>query len=304
MTTATAAPPAMTSQDWLLLAGLSVPWGCSFLFFKVLGAELPPLTIALGRVGIAAAVLAAALRLARVPAGALLRRWRGLLTLGVLNNAVPFTLFAWGETQVPSGTAAICNALSPVLTVLVLRGAGLSGPLAWNKVAGVLLGFAGVAVLVGPDALRGGSVLGDLACLGAAVCYALASPTMAGLRGLPPLGVATGQLVASTLVLLPVAAVVDRPWTLPMPSATAWGAMAGLSLLSTALSYAIYFRLVSRAGPANALLVTFVIPVTALALGSLVLHEPVTPSAAGGGAVILAGLALLDGRWLPRLRSA
>lgn len=290
----------MTRKDWLLLLVLSVPWGCSFLFFKVLGAELPPLTIALGRVGIAAVALNGALMLGGVRIGALARHWRPLLALGVLNNAVPFTLFAWGETQVSSGTASIFNATAPVLAVLVMRGAGLSGPLAWHKLGGVLLAFAGVVVLVGPDALAGGSLLGDLACLGAAACYALAAPVMGRLRHLPPLGVAGGQLLASTAVLLPAAAVADRPWALAAPSLQAWGALLGLALLSTALSYALFFRLVSRAGPANAMLVTLVIPVTALALGSLALHEPITPNAALGAAVILAGLAVLDGRWLPR----
>lgn len=290
----------MTPKDWLLLLTLSIPWGCSFLFFKVLGAELPPLTIALGRVAIAAGALWLALAASDAQVGALARRWRPLLALGVLNNAVPFTLFAWGETQVSSGTASIFNALAPVLSVLVMRAAGLSGPLAWNKAGGVLLAFAGVVVLVGPDALAGGSLLGDLACLGAAACYALAAPVMAGLRALPPLGVAGGQLLASTAVLLPAAALVDRPWLLPMPSVQAWGALLGLALLSTALSYVLFFRLVSRAGPANAMLVTLVIPVTALALGNLALHEPITPNAALGAAVILAGLAVLDGRWLTR----
>jgi drug/metabolite transporter (DMT)-like permease len=290
----------MTRKDWLLLFVLSVPWGCSFLFFKVLGAELPPLTIALGRVGIAAVALNGALMLGGARIGALARHWRPLLALGVLNNAVPFTLFAWGETQVSSGTASIFNATAPVLAVLVMRGAGLSGPLAWHKLGGVLLAFAGVVVLVGPDALAGGSLLGDLACLGAAACYALAAPVMGRLRHLPPLGVAGGQLLASTAVLLPAAAVADRPWALAAPSLQAWGALLGLALLSTALSYALFFRLVSRAGPANAMLVTLVIPVTALALGSLALHEPITPNAALGAAVILAGLAVLDGRWLPR----
>ena len=122
---------------------------------------------------------------------------------------------------------------------------------------------------MGPEALSGGSLLGDLACLGAAACYALSAPAMTGLRALPA------------------------------PSPQAWAALLGLALLSTALSHALFFRLASRAGPANAMLVTLVIPVTALILGRLALYEPITPNAALGAAVILAGLALLDGRWLP-----
>ena len=290
----------MTRNNWLLLLALSIPWGCSFFFFKVLAADLPPLTIALGRVGIAAVALNLALMLAGIRIRAVAPYWRALLLLGIVNNAVPFTLFAWGETRVSSGTAAICNAMSPVLTVLVLRALGIAGPLTWNKVAGVLLGFAGVIVLVGPDALSGGSLGGYLACLAAAFSYACSAPVMARLRHLPSLDVASGQLIASTLALLPVAALVDQPWTLPNPGLAAWSALAGLALFSTALAYALYFRLVQQAGPANALLVTYLIPVTALLLGNLALHEPITPNAVLGAGVILAGLALLDGRWLPR----
>jgi len=290
----------MTRKDWLLLFALSVPWGCSFLFFKVLGAELPPLTIALGRVAIAAAVLGAALAAAGVSVAPFTRHWQDMLLLRLLNNAVPFSLFAWGETLVSSGTASVFNAMAPVLTVLALRAAGLSGPFTWNKWVGVLLGFAGVVVLAGPDALVGSNLWGDLACLGAAGCYALGAPVMARLRHLPPSGVAAGQLISSTLILVPAAALVDRPWALPAPSLRAWGALVGLALLSTALAYAVYFRLVARAGPANAMLVTYMVPLTALALGNLVLREPITLNALLGAGVILAGLALLDGRWLPQ----
>ena len=290
----------MTRKDWLLLFALSVPWGCSFLFFKVLGAELPPLTIALGRVAIAAAVLGAALAAAGVSVAPFTRHWQDMLLLGLLNNAVPFSLFAWGEMLVSSGTASVFNAMAPVLTVLALRAAGLSGPFTWNKWVGVLLGFAGVVVLAGPDALVGSNLWGDLACLGAAGCYALGAPVMARLRHLPPSGVAAGQLISSTLILVPAAALVDRPWALPAPSLRAWGALVGLALLSTALAYAVYFRLVARAGPANAMLVTYMVPLTALALGNLVLREPITLNALLGAGVILAGLALLDGRWLPQ----
>lgn len=153
----------------------------------------------------------------------------------------------------------------------------------------------------------GSNVWGDLACLGAAGCYGLASPVMARLRHLPPLSVAAGQLLSSTLILLPAAALMERPWTLPSPSLGAWGALVGLALLSTALAllstalaYAVYFRLVARAGPANAMSVTYMVLVTALALGHLALHEPITLNAVLGAGVILAGLALVDGRWLPR----
>ena len=291
----------MSRKDWLLLFALSVPWGCSFLFFKVLAQQLPPLTTALGRVSIGAAALALGLALAGQSVWSIRAHWRGLLALGLLNNAVPFTLFTLGERTVSSGTAAIYNALSPILTVLVLR--VVDGvKLGWMRGLGVLTGFAGVVVLVG---FGGNEDLGgQAACFGAALCYGLSTPVMARLRRLPPLLVASGQLIASTILLAPFAAVVDRPWTLPGLDAAGWAALLGLALFSTALAYAMYFKLISSAGPANAMLVTFLLPVTALIVGNLILGEPVTLRAVLGMGVILLGLALLDGRWQRMVRPA
>jgi drug/metabolite transporter (DMT)-like permease len=193
--------------------------------------------------------------------------------------------------------AAILNALAPILTVLVLR-VVTGSPLGWNKVVGAAIGFGGVVVLVGPG--DAGALAGVAACLLAAFSYALSTPIMARLRHLPPILVANGQLIASTLLLLPFAAIIERPWTLPMPDGATWAALLGLALFSTAVAYAIYFKLVSSVGPANAMLVTYVIPVTALILGNLALGEAITVRALMGMGVILAGLALLDGRWLQR----
>src|SRR5438309_6508482 len=137
----------MSRKDWLLLAALSLPWGCSFLFFKVLGGPLPPVTMALGRVAIAAAALSVGLSLTGQDLRPLRPYRRDMLALGLLNNALPFTLFAWGETMVSSGMAAILNALAPILSVLVLR-AATGAKLGWNKAAGAAIGFAGVVVLV------------------------------------------------------------------------------------------------------------------------------------------------------------
>ncbi len=293
----------MKRSDWLLLALLSLPWGCSFLFFRVLAAStLPPLTVAWMRVSLAALAL---ILLGQGPRVWRARRaWREFLAIGLLNNAVPFVLFAWGEHTVTSGTAAICNALSPVFTVLTLRAAGQSGPLGWNRWAGILLGFAGVMVLVGPAALPGrgtsAEAVGMLACIGAAASYATGAPFMARVRAVPPLVTVTAQLLASTVLLALPALLIDRPWDLPPPSVSAWGTLLGLALLSTAFAYFLFFRIVATAGPTNAMLVTYLVPVTALALGAAVLGEAITARAMGGALLIALGLALLDGRWLRR----
>ena len=192
----------MTGANWLRLIGLSVPWGCSFLFLKLLAGELPPMTVALARLLVAAAALSLILAARGVRLAPLRAHWRSFLMLGLLNNAVPFTLISWGLTRVPSGTAAICNAMSPVFAVLVLR--ALGGPaLAPHKLAGAVLGVAGVVVLVGPEVVAGGDLLGNLACLGAALSYGFGARHFAPIRALPTMPMVTAQLWAGILLLLP-----------------------------------------------------------------------------------------------------
>ncbi len=297
----------MNGREWLLLLALSGLWGSSFFFYKIMNQTLAPFTIVLGRMGIAALVLNALL----MQRGQTLGRtapWGGLLVVSLLNSVVPFSLFAWAETRVSSGMAAMLNATTPLFSVLLahlLRTERLS----WARGAGVLLGLLGVAVLVGPAALHaGGDLLGEAACLTAACSYAVAGPLARRLPGLSPLQVTAGQLAAGALVLLPLASLTDRFWTLPMPAAPVWAALLGISLLGTALAYLLFFRLLATAGPTNALLVTFLLPISALLLGWAFLGEQVSGRAYAGMALIGAGLGVLDGRllrWRPgRLRPA
>ncbi len=283
-----------------------MPWGCSFLFLKLLSGELPPMTVALGRLLVAAAALSLLMAARGASLRGCLPHWRSFLMLGLLNNALPFTLIIWGLTRVPTGTAAICNAMSPVFSVLVLRAFG--GPaLAPHKLAGALVGVAGVAVLVGPGALltsgdAGGQALGSLACLGGALCYGFGARFYAPVRHLPTMPMVTAQLWAGAALLLPAVLALDHPWALAPPSPTAWAVLLLLGLFSSAFGYMLFFRLAASAGITNAMLVTFLVPVTAMALGYAVLGEPVTSRAALGAVIIAAGLALLDGRWLPARR--
>jgi len=281
----------------MLIVLLSVPWGGSFLFYRVLAAHLPPLTIVLGRVAIAAPVLYALLRLR---GGRLDIPWGAFAVMALLNNVIPFTLYAWAETRVTSGVAAILNAFTPIATVLVLHGFGAER-LTRARAAGVALGFAGVAVLVGPDlSTLGRDLPGDLACLGATICYGFAALWSRRLRHVPPVQAATGQFVCSALLLIVPTLLIDRPWLLPMPDFTVWMNLFGIALLSTAVGYVMFFRILALAGPANVMLVTFMIPVSALAMGTAFLGETVTARALGGMALIAAGLAVIDGRLLRR----
>jgi drug/metabolite transporter (DMT)-like permease len=295
-------PGQMGGKEWMLLFALSGLWGGSFFFYKVLVAAVPPFTVVLARVGLAAIALHVFIlsRGHRMPRDA--RLWRGFLGMGILNNVIPFTLIVFGETRISSGLASVLNATTPIFAVLVAHVLTADEKLSGRKFAGVLFGFAGVAVLIGPglgDRLTGGSLAAELACLLAAFVYALAGVYGRRFRGVPPLQVAAGQVTSSTAVLLPFSIIVDRPWTLPIPGAGVWAALAGLALLSTALAFVIYFRILAVAGATNLLLVTFLLPISALLLGAAILGETITPGALAGMAMIGCGLAAIDGR-IPR----
>jgi drug/metabolite transporter (DMT)-like permease len=305
------APPinrAMTGTEWVLLLTMSVLWGGSFFFVGVALTALPPLTIVALRVGIAALILAAA-----APAlGLVLPRersvWRAFFGMGLLNNVVPFCLIVWGQTHIASGLAAIPGATTPLATVLVAHALTADEKLSARRIAGVLVGLAGVVAMIGPDALAGlgAHVLAQLAVLGAAVSYAFAG--VYGRRfkalGVSPMQTAAGQVTASSVMLLPLALVIDRPWTLAMPGLAVWGAVLGIAALSTALGYVLYFRILATAGATNVLLVTFLNPVTAIVLGTLVLGERLALRDGLGMALIGLGLAAIDGRLLDWLRAS
>jgi drug/metabolite transporter (DMT)-like permease len=294
----------MTAPEWAMLLALSVLWGASFFFIGIAVHELPPLTIVVLRVGLAAAMLYATLRLLgpRLPRRA--EVWAAFFGMGFLNNVVPFCLIVWGQTHIASGLAAILNATTPLFTVLVAHAFTADEKMSRNRLAGVLLGLAGVTLMIGPDALGGigTDVLAQLAVLAAAISYAFAGVFGRRFRqmGVAPMATATGQVVASTLMLLPIALLVDRPWTLPMPSATVWAAILGIAAFSTALGYVLYFRILATAGATNLLLVTFLIPVSAIVLGSLVLGERLGTRHFLGMALIGTGLAAIDGRLIRR----
>jgi len=295
--------PIIGGKEWTMLIALAVLWGGSFFFNSVAVRELPSFTLVWLRVACAAATLLIALRLLgqRMPMQG--RVWVAFFGMGLLNNVLPFVLIVWGQHRIASGLASILNATTPLFTVLVAHVLTPDEKLTTLKGAGVVVGFVGAAVMIGPDALGGvgTAVLAHLACLAAALSYAFAG--IFGRRfkrmGIAPLATAAGQVSASTILLLPVMLLVDRPWTLAMPYAETWGAVLGVGLLSTALAYVLYFRILAAAGATNLLLVTFLIPVSAILLGALVLGELLLPRHFLGMALICLGLMFIDGR-LPR----
>jgi drug/metabolite transporter (DMT)-like permease len=300
---------AMGALEWGLLVLLSILWGGSFFFNGVAVRELPALTVVVARVALAAVILLAALRALRIPMPRDRRVWVAFFGMGFLNNVVPFTLIVWGQIHIASGVASILNATTPLFTVLAAHLLTADEKLTTGRVAGVLAGLGGVVILMGGEAVDaiGVGLAPQLACLAAALSYAFAGVYGRRFRsmGIAPMATAAGQVTASSLMLLPLMIVVDQPWTLPAPSGGAILALIGLASLSTALAYILYFRILASAGATSLLLVTFLIPVSAILLGVLVLGETILAKHLLGMACIGFGLAAIDGRpWRMLSRAA
>ena len=295
----------MGAAEWALLLTLAAVWSSSFLFNRLAVDDLPPLTVVLGRVGLAAVALNGFVVLSgrRMPLAR--PQWSAFATMGVLNNVVPFCLIVWGQTRIASGLASILNATTPLVTILVAHALTADEKLTPRRLAGVLVGLGGVVVVIGPAALGGlgGEIAAQLAVVGAAISYAFAGVFGRRFRGLPPMIPAAGQVTASALVLLTLVLVVDRPWQRAAPGGEAVAAIFGLALLCTAVAYVLYFRILAAAGATNLLLVTFLIPVGALLLGAGFLDEWLDVRQLGGMVLIFAGLGIVDGRIVARVRS-
>ena len=285
------------ARDWSLLGVLSVLWGGSFFFNGVALRELPPLTVVFLRVALAALMLLPMLWVYRIPFPKGFSGWKPFFAVALLNNILPFSLIVTGQTFVSSGLASILNATTPLFTVVVMAAAG-DEKLHARRVAGVVIGLIGVAIIHGQDfGFSSGQGLGILLCLAGAFSYGLSALyARRKLSNSPPLATATFQMLASTVMMTVVAGVAERPWQLPMPGPTTWLALLGLAALSTALAYIVFFQILRRSGSTNVMLVTLLIPVTAILLGYLVLGESISLREIAGALVIGSALLLIDGR--------
>ncbi len=295
----------MNRSDWAILLALAFIWGAAFFCISVAVQSVPPLTYVWLRLTIAAAGLWAFLAWRGQNAGLPRSVWGAMLVLALLNNVLPFILFGWGQTHIASGLASILNATTPIWGVIVAHVFTSDERLTRRKLAGVLLGFGGVALMIGPDLLSsiGNDVLAQLACVTAGLLYALAGVWARRFKkqGVAPISVATGQLTVGALVMLPVAFLLDRPWEQAFPPLPAIGAIVTLALLCTAFAYILYFRLINSAGATNALLVTLLVPPVAILLGWLILGELIDSRDFAGMSLIALGLAAIDGRLLSLL---
>ena len=290
--------PGMTPYEWGLLLALSAIWGGSYFFFAILIKELPVFTIVFLRVFLATLVLWVVVLASGLKAPRSMVVWRNYFVMGLLNNVLPFSLIVWGESKVAPGLGAVLNATTPFFTVLVAHAFTANERLSWNRLTGALVGLFGVAGLVGFDAIKalGGDFSYQLMFVAASVLYAFSAVWARRFSQTPPLINAASQTAASSLMLLPLMLVFDKPWALAMPSTLAIYSQLGLSLLCTAVAYILFFTILKRAGATNISLVTFLVPVSAMILGAAFLSENITTTHIFGMVVIGLGLALIDGR--------
>ena len=291
--------------EWAMLLALSILWGASYFLIEVALFEWQPLLIVAVRISIAALVVWTIVLLAgmRVPRSR--EAWTTFVVMATINNVIPFVLIVWGQQEVTAGLASILNAATPIFTVIVAGILLKDEPMTRGKLLGAAIGLAGVVVLVGPDALSGidANFLAQIAIVAAGLSYAFAG--VYGRRftamGINPMVAAAGQLLVSSIILIGLALAFDDPSQLVSGSRRVWAAVVAMACLSTALAYLLYFRLLASAGATNALLVTLLIPVTAILLGSLILDERLLVLHFVGMAIIALGLSVIDGRlWAAR----
>ncbi len=297
---------SMTATEWGLLLLLCTVWGGSYFYNGIAIRAVPPFSIVAFRVTLGAALLYLVVRLSGQAMPRDGATWRAFFVMAIANNVIPFSLIAWAQGQVPSGFAAILNATTPIFAVLLANVLTTDERMTPGRLAGVIIGFAGVAVLIGPDALAGATddLLADAALLLASVFYAV-SPIYGrrfSRQGIRPMVAATGQFCAATVVMVPLALAFDAPWRLPAPGLPVWAALVALGVVSTAFAYVIYYRVLATAGAVNLILVTFLVPISAILLGALFLGERLALADFLGMAIIGLGLAAIDGRPWARLR--
>ena len=291
----------MSATTWLLLLVLSVIWGGSYFFIKVAIEDFQPLTVVLGRVLIAAVILHLVIlaRGQRMPST--LAAWRPFIVMSLLNSLVPYSLIVWGETHIASGLAAILGATVPIFTIVLAHFLTADEHLTPARVGGVLLGLTGVIVIIGGDlfAIASDNGLAQVAILAAAVSYALSGIFGRRLKGMSPLIVTTGQMTSASVILLPIALLLERPWrpwANTPPQVDSIAAVVGLATLCTAIAYLLFFRILASSGASNVSLVTFLIPVSSLFLGVLFLDEAIVPRHLLGMALIGVAMIAIDTR--------
>ncbi|KRA48347.1 DMT family transporter [Devosia sp. Root635] len=290
----------MPLRYWLLIILLGAVWGCSFLFNAILIREISPLWVSAGRVTIGAAICWVYFLAMRKTLPNDWRIYAQLLVLGILNYAIPFSLFPFAEQTVASSIVGVINGLTPMSTVIVSQLWRGGEKATWNKVVGVIIGFVGAFILALPSLGAGAAaqVLGLLAAMGATLCYALTLNYARRFKDIDSAAVATCSLTAAALFSVPIALFASG-----VPVITrieTWGALFGIAAFSTSFSFLLVYWLLPRVGATNISLNTFITPISAILLGVLVLHERFEAAHVAGIVVIFIGLIFMDGRLVRR----
>lgn len=294
----------MSTSAWIMLIALSLLWGSSFFLVEIALQGFPVMVLVTLRVAIAAIVLWCIVALSSAAVPRSMSVWSSFLLMGILNNILPFSLIVWGQTEITSSLAAILNATTPLFAVLIAAIWLHDEPVTPGKITGLLLGFLGVVIMIGADTIReiGSDVLAQLAVVLASCSYALAGAfgrRFAAL-GIAPAVSAACQVTMSGLLLVLFVTVTSGWSAITVATTVPWLAVIALAVLSTALAYVLYFNILATAGATNLTLVTFLIPVTAIALGVLVLHERLQATDYLGLFLIVFALVAIDGRLLSR----
>ncbi len=285
--------PSRSARDWVLLFALSAMWGTAFLFIKLGVAGVPPATLVAGRIVLGAAILYAALRWRGLRLPPLGRIWLPYAVIALVGNSAPFFLISWGQQTVESSLAGILMAIMPLTTLLLAHFFVAGERMTVWRTSGFVVGFSGIVVLMGPAALAGldGNIVAELAVLAGAVCYAANSVISRRLITADFLVASTAVMIVATIMTLPLALWLDRPWTLA-PNAASVASIIWLGIGPTALATILYFKLIATAGPTFMSLVNYLTPVVALLAGVILLGEQPGPGALAGLALILCGIAV------------
>ncbi|MFO1033985.1 MAG: DMT family transporter [Hyphomicrobiales bacterium] len=289
-------------QSWALLALLSVIWGGSFMFVGVAVKELPALLIVFARVAIAAAILIPVHLVLQGPLPRDRRTWLACAGMSLFNNVLTFTAIAWGQHYISSGLASVINATTPMFGALFMALTGMER-LTGRKSIALLLGLIGVVVLKGGNfGDFGAQSLGILAVTFASACYGISSVwSKKFMMGIPPMTAATCQLIGSAIMMGVLAFSFSTPTQYFHMSQSTLNALLGLAALSTSIAYLIFFRIIQRAGASFVVLVTMLVPVSAIILGILVLNEKLTSNEFAGALIIGLALIIIDGRLLKKM---
>ena len=281
---------------WLLL--LAALWGPSFLFIKVAVEDIPPLTLVVGRVGIAAVLLYLLLRFQGRTLPKFGPTWKHFAIMAFFQNAFPFALFNWGELHIDSALAAILNGTTPLFTIILAHFFVADDRITGSKVVGILLGFGGLMMLIAPSLVGGvqATTWGLLAIALASASYGIAIVySRLNLRGQPPLVAPTAQLGLAALYMLPLSLLIEQPYRLPAPALSSLGALLALAVFGTAVAFVVFYHIINRVSATYTSMVTYLVPIVGVFLGIVVLSEQLHWSAYAGCALILIGVMIVNG---------